>query len=95
MSEFTYRIAKMFVKVDYFSLPNILLKRAVLPELLQAAVSAENIAQWTEKLLEPKKQSETKALLTQVKSKLGEKDVALRTANLIIETIERENNEKL
>ena len=34
MSAITYRIAKIFVKIKYFSLPNILVDKQVLPELL-------------------------------------------------------------
>lgn len=37
----TFQIAKRMVKVDHFSLPNLLAKRALVPELLQDAVTAQ------------------------------------------------------
>jgi len=37
----TYQIAKRMVKVDHFSLPNLLAKRALVPELLQDAVTPQ------------------------------------------------------
>lgn len=37
----TYQIASRMVKVDHFSLPNLLAKRALVPELLQDAVTAQ------------------------------------------------------
>lgn len=39
----TYQIASRMVKVDHFSLPNLLAKRALVPELLQDAVTPQTL----------------------------------------------------
>ena len=43
MAKFNYLIAKQFVHIDYFSLPNILLNQKILPELLQDDVQPDII----------------------------------------------------
>jgi len=40
---FTYYLLKGFVKLKWFSLPNLLANKALVPELLQSAVTPENI----------------------------------------------------
>jgi lipid-A-disaccharide synthase len=50
----TYRLAKRLVKVPYFSLPNLLAQRALVPELIQEAVTAERLAQAVETYLDDK-----------------------------------------
>jgi lipid-A-disaccharide synthase len=40
---FTYHIFKGFVKLKWFSLPNLLANKSLVPELLQADVNVENI----------------------------------------------------
>lgn len=44
LSPFTYRIAKALVKLNHFSLVNLIAERAVVPELLQEEVNGENIS---------------------------------------------------
>jgi len=39
----TYQIAKRLVKVDYFSLPNLLAKKALVPEFLQHEVTEQHL----------------------------------------------------
>ncbi len=43
LSNFSYWIAKKLVKLNYVSLPNLLLNQPVFPEFLQEAVTAENL----------------------------------------------------
>jgi lipid-A-disaccharide synthase len=50
----TYWLAKRLVKVPYFSLPNLLAQRALVPELIQEAVTAERLAQAVETYLDDK-----------------------------------------
>jgi lipid-A-disaccharide synthase len=45
MSSFTYQIAKILVKTPYIGLPNLLAQELVVPELIQNAVTPDNIAQ--------------------------------------------------
>jgi len=46
ISALTYFIVKAFgmMKIDYYSLPNVLANEAVVPELMQDNCTAENIA---------------------------------------------------
>lgn len=48
----TYWLAKRLVKVPYFSLPNLLAQRALVPELIQEAVTAERLASAVETYLD-------------------------------------------
>lgn len=90
MSNITYRIAKIFVKIKYFSLPNILVNEAILPELLQDEVNGENIARYAKAWYKEQPTAEqTKLNLIKVKSKLGEPGVAQKTAKLILQTAEK------
>ncbi|MCO8062606.1 lipid-A-disaccharide synthase [Acinetobacter lwoffii] len=48
----TYRIAKLLVKIQYFSLPNIIAGKKVIQELIQSAATPENLAAEIEKLMD-------------------------------------------
>ena len=94
MSAITYRIAKIFVKIKYFSLPNILVDKQVLPELLQDEVNGENIARLASDLYKDTESAKkVKEELLMVKEKLGSPGVADKTAELILQTADRFKNE--
>lgn len=94
MSAITYRIAKIFVKIKYFSLPNILVDKQVLPELLQDEVNGENIARLARDLYKDTESAKkVKEELLMVKEKLGSPGVADKTAELILKTADRFKNE--
>ena len=48
----TYRIAKLLVKIPYFSLPNIIAGKKVIQELIQSDAIPENLAAEIEKLMD-------------------------------------------
>lgn len=48
----TYRIAKLLVKIPYFSLPNIIAGKKVIQELIQSAATHENLVAEIEKLMD-------------------------------------------
>ncbi len=48
----TYRIAKLLVKIPYFSLPNIIAGKKVIQELIQSEATPENLAVEIEKLMD-------------------------------------------
>ena len=48
----TYRIAKLLVKIPYFSLPNIIAGKKVIQELIQSDATPENLAAEIEKLMD-------------------------------------------
>lgn len=90
MSPLTYQIARLFVHVEFFSLPNILAGRKILPELLQDEVNAEKIAAEAEHLFKGTDSAiAVKAELKNIKSMLGSPGVAERTAKLILQTADR------
>lgn len=90
MSAITYQIAKLFVKIKFFSLPNILADKKILPELLQDEVSGKTIAQYAKTLYKDTNTSKLiKEDLSIVKQKLGEPGVADKTAKLILQTVDR------
>ena len=90
MSSFTYRIAKLFVNVKFFSLPNILADEKVLPELLQDDVNGERIADESRLLFKDTETAQiVKDKLGQIKLKLGSPGVAERTAKIILQTAEK------
>lgn len=45
LTPITYWLAKRLVKVPYYSLPNLLAQRALIPELIQEAATAERLAE--------------------------------------------------
>lgn len=90
MSSFTYHIAKLFVKVKFFSLPNILADEKILPELLQDEVNGEKIATEASLLFKDTDTAkEVKHKLEQIKLKLGSPGVVERIAKLILQTAEK------
>lgn len=46
----TYTLGRMLVKVKYIGMPNIIMKKAVIPELIQSDASARNLINFTEKI---------------------------------------------
>ncbi|QXX87031.1 lipid-A-disaccharide synthase [Acinetobacter lwoffii] len=48
----TYQIAKLLVKISYFSLPNIIAGKKVIQELIQSDATPENLAAEIEKLMD-------------------------------------------
>lgn len=94
MSTITYRIAKIFVDVKYFSLPNILVNKNVLPELLQDEVNGQNIAKYARALYKgTDSANDLKQELKKVKEKLGLPGVADKTAKLILQTADKFKHE--
>lgn len=94
MSTITYRIAKIFVDVKYFSLPNILVNKNVLPELLQDEVNGQNIAKYARTLYKgTNSANDLKQELKKVKEKLGLPGVADKTAKLILQTADKFKHE--
>ncbi len=85
MSAITYYIAKLFVDVEFFSLPNILAEKQIIPELLQDKVTPQNIMQAAEEFLTGKNH-EIQDEFKKIKLKLGRPGVSERTARLIIKT---------
>ncbi|MDX8395031.1 MAG: hypothetical protein R8K22_01295, partial [Mariprofundaceae bacterium] len=72
LSALTYWLAKRLVKIENIGMPNILLGRTLLPELIQDDVTAENIVDavlpW---LQSPKKREQASQYLLTLRKELG------------------------
>ena len=85
----TYWLAKRLVKVPYFSLPNLLARRPLIPELIQDDVTAENLAEAVRAHLDDKQASAR--LITQFREMhMGlRRDAAQQAAAAVMEMIDR------
>lgn len=86
MSAFNFFIAKLFVHIDYFSLPNLILQKRTLTELLQDDVAPQRIFEAAKNLYAGESIRETIVDdLSKLKGILGEKGAAKRIAEKILE----------
>lgn len=86
MSAFNYFIAKLFVHIDYFSLPNLVLQKKVLTELLQDDVAPLKIFEEAKKLYIDENERETAVKdLAKIRDILGEEGATKRIAEKILE----------
>ncbi len=81
----TYFLGKILVKIPYISLPNIIAGRKIVPELLQYAVTAENIANEAIPVLTtPAIHKAVVTDLEEVRRKLGAEGAVRRVAQEIL-----------
>jgi len=85
VSALTYLIAKMIIKIPYISLPNIVADRQIVPELVQYAVNAENIATESVKILtDTNVRNKMLNDLVEMRGKLGPTGAVERVAREIL-----------
>jgi lipid-A-disaccharide synthase len=73
LSSLTYTIARMLIKVPYVAIPNILAKKAVVPELLQHEATPEKLAAAARHLLEnPEAAQRMRSELLSIRNQLGQ-----------------------
>ena len=85
----TYALARLFVRVPFIGMPNLIADRKVVPELIQGAVTPENIALEARQLLtDSQAYSVAQEGLREVRTKLGEPGAAKRAADLILNMLE-------
>lgn len=84
MAPLNFFIAKLFVDIKFFSLPNILANEKILPELLQSDVTPEKISAEVLKILDTRADYVRK--LQVACQKLGKPGAAARVAQKILET---------
>ena len=87
LSPATHWLAKRLVKLQHFSLVNIVAGKKVVPELLQHDVNGFRIAQELAAILEPAQQERVRRELAEVTRKLGEPGASRRAAEAIMSTI--------
>jgi lipid-A-disaccharide synthase len=84
----TYLVARLLLKVEYVSLVNLLLDKPAVPELIQRAMSPENIAAQVRRLWSPGADRDQQIqALRQVRGKLGGKGAASRAAEEVVALI--------
>jgi len=94
-SPLTYMLGRMVYRLKYIGMPNIIMNKAVIPELVQSDASAFNLVKYTEKVLA---ESQTvRADLSKVAEFFPDDDAAEIAAGEIysfMEKIDRENSTK-
>ena len=90
MAKLNYCIARLFVHIDYFCLPNILLNKNILPELLQDGVKPTIIADEVSRLYRGQAHREEVVIeLQEACSKLDQPGAAKRIAQKILTAAEK------
>ncbi len=83
----TYFIGKQILGLPYVSLPNWILNQMIFPEILQRALTEDNLVSTISNLLEPSISSNLKISANYVRQMLGQPGAAKRTAQLVLEQI--------
>jgi lipid-A-disaccharide synthase len=82
----SYLIGKKIVKIKYIGLPNILLDKMAVPELIQHEVNAQNISSIiNEALINPDKYQKARNDLKEVREILGSKSASHTVSDKILE----------
>ena len=83
VSPLTYGIGRMLVQIDRIGMPNIVLGRAVFPELIQGEATADNMVAAVRHIAAHR--AEFTEALRELRGKLGEPGAAERAARLALE----------
>jgi lipid-A-disaccharide synthase len=79
-----YLLAKAFIKVDYIGMPNIVAGKTVVPELIQDAFTAENLAFSLMRYLDDKTlYMDTRSAFIELRSALGAKAASIEVAQWV------------
>ena len=90
VSPLEYRLARRFVKVDMYAMPNLIAGRRIVPELIQDGLTPRRVAEETVTLLtEPARHAAMREELRQVRERLGGPGGSERAAAAILEVVER------
>jgi lipid-A-disaccharide synthase len=88
LAPLTYQLGKRLVKVDFFSLVNLIAGYAAVPELLQHEVTAERIATELSAMTRvPARKQTMKKALKEVREKLGESGASEKAAKAALQTM--------
>ena len=83
-SLFSYLVGKLFIKLKFISLVNIIMDKEVVKELIQKDCSKRNIVYELSQLLKNENILRVKKDYEKLRDKLGEKKTSLKVAKLII-----------
>ncbi|WP_456473505.1 lipid-A-disaccharide synthase [Desulfolithobacter sp.] len=90
LSPRTYQLGRLLIRLDHFSLVNLIGGREIIPELLQDKVTPENIAREVRPLLKDSPRRRTMlAGLTEVRNKLGSPGASERAAKIALQLLEQ------
>jgi lipid-A-disaccharide synthase len=90
MSGASYHLVKLIADAKYIGLVNIIANRQVVPELIQGAVTPENIADAVAAMLnEPASYRKMVDELLNLRTYLGEAGASARTASVLFELLEK------
>ena len=82
-SLFSYLVGKLFIKLKFISLVNIIMEREVVKELIQKDCSKNNIVYELSKLLKKQNNLRVKNEYKKLRNRLGKKETSLKVAKLI------------
>jgi len=89
----TYFIGRMFVKVSYISMTNIIMEKDIFPELIQERFTPENVALYViEWLKNPHLYEEIREELLKLRVKLGQKRASFEAAKIIWNDLIKDKN---
>ncbi|MBI4309323.1 MAG: lipid-A-disaccharide synthase [Candidatus Omnitrophica bacterium] len=92
----TYWIAKLFVKIPYIGLINVVAGKKIVEEFIQNDATAQNIAMSVEKIFRsPNTYGQMTNDLAQVKSRLGASGASARAAAIVVEELNNLSAPKL
>lgn len=95
LTALTYQLGKLLVKVDFFSLVNLIAGYAAVPELLQHEVKAEKIAAELFAITTVSTRTQTmKQALKEVKNKLGGSGASEKAATAALQLMDVKSNER-
>lgn len=90
LSPVTYYLGKLLIKLEHFSLVNLIAEKEVVPELLQQQVTPETIAAMLHELTyNRQKRAVVQAGLASVRERLGHEGASDRAADLALNMLEK------
>ena len=82
----TYWLIRLVANVSHVGLPNIVVGRRILPELIQDAATSANVSAAALRLMQdPQVRAQAKSDLKEVRIKLGEPGAVLRVARIVMD----------
>ena len=88
LAPLTYALARLFVRVPFIGMPNLIAGRQVVPELVQGGVTPARIAAEARQLLtDARAYSVARHGLREVRGKLGAPGAAARAARMILDLL--------
>ncbi len=83
----TYRVARRLVRVPWLAMPNILLDRPVVPELIQDRFTTAACVETCLNLLDPETAKRQKSAFREVRNSLGAPGAAQKVATMVLEVM--------